>query len=320
MKNILKIADVEGQKKGEERQVFIRRVVAAINSLTDTEFEELDGKAKDWFNSVCDVLDANKAKGKSADLPDFPDAEQPAKEETGGRRRRSAEDEEAPETVVGVGTFVTVVTKRGREYKGEVVEYEKDKVIVVKDDKGDETEIDWDKVGTVEVKNGGTAKDDGPAEPAGPQVGDEVSLKTKRGRDVTGVVVSVDEEEIVLTTSEGPEEFLVSRIDSLKVTKAGGGDAPATAETSSRRRGADAPAAGAAPADGAKPPRTVNKDGVSVGQSIKEILAKDPDATMEAVMKALTKADVLFKEVTVKMNYEDLQKFIKALREAKRLK
>ena len=69
-KTLLSETGTKPQKKGEDRQKFLARVIAGVGKLSDDEWEKLaktDG-AQDWYNAATEADNAEKA------IPDFPDA------------------------------------------------------------------------------------------------------------------------------------------------------------------------------------------------------------------------------------------------------
>lgn len=322
-KCIAKVLEVQ-PKRNEDRQDFIRRVVKAINDAPDADYNALSKETIAWYNDVADVVDANKKASKQKPLPDFPDLEEAGddKAEEAPARRRGADKEEAkPESAIKIGTEVTVIKKNGREVTGKLVERDKDVLVLEVD--GKEREIEMDDVGAIEQVNGaGKGKADEPEGPAEPQPGDTVAFKTKRGREVEGVLVSMDadKDEIVVKTEDGEEDFALSRIDG-GVSVTGGKKANKKEEPKDEPPArAGRRSAAAEPEAEGKAKRTTNPKGVSVGQRVKELLAEDPDMELKDVLKALTADGIEHKEVTVEMNVSDCKKFIAELRKAKRLK
>lgn len=219
-KHIEAVLDVK-PKRGEDRQDFLVRVAKEINNASDDDYAALgkgaDGKATlEWYDGACDALEAKKP------APDFPDAEAPAKDEAEDkptRRRAAAKEEQEAEAPAEpkVGDKVKVVTKRDKTYEGKVVEID-DEVIVVDVD-GEEEELQRSRLASIEVL-GGSSKGKGKAdadEPADPvQVGATVTVVTKRGKEYTGEIVELDDEVIVVKTSDGEEEELQrSRVESI---------------------------------------------------------------------------------------------------------
>ena len=304
-------------KRGEDRQEFLNRAIKAVSDLSDKDWDALGKEAQDWFNAAAD---AKNAKAKT--LPDFPDLEE--QEEPKTSRRSSAKDkDEEPKTTgtkeidvakVKAKMAVKVVTKRGKEFTGVVAEVD-DEVLVLKMGNGDEEEVSVDRIQVVFALDTAGEKDDEPADPI--KVGAQVIVTTKRGKEVKGKIVEMDDDVIVLKTDEGEEELDRSRIGAIEVT--GGGkvkdDEPA-AKTSRRSSAKDEDKD-----DGkAKRTRSSNEGGVSVGQRIKELIADDLEATEAEIGKKLTKEGLEFRENTLKLNYADAHKFIEILKAKKMLK
>ena len=331
-KAILKACDIDPQGRDEDRQEFLRRCVRGINDLPDDAFNALSGDVETWFNAAGDVIDANKKAKNKAPLPDFPDAEDD--EPAPRRRRAAAEGEDGPRSTKEVyepkeGDQVILVTQKGREYKGKIIELTKKELVLAVGTEELEFSMET-QVGTVEPdpaydekpsRRRAAAEEEEAAGPKEPAVGDTVELETKRGRKVTGEVVEIDDEVIVVAHDEDEkgEEFVRSRIESVKVTggKKGGKKADPEPDEKPTRRGGKKDD----DKDGEdKPKRTSNPKGVSVGQRIRELVGEDPDITEADIVKALKKEGIEFRDVTVSMNYGDCQKLVAELRKHKNLK
>lgn len=296
-------------KRKEERQEFIARLMVGVAALGDAEWEALSQEAQDWFNEAADAKNAKKK--EMPDFPDLPEADEPAKEEPkAGRRGTKVEAKE--ERLTKVGDTATVLTKRGKSVTGVVVEMDK-KVIVLEVD-GDEQEFDMERVESVTVNHGNADKDDADeAKDAGPGVGDNVVVVTKRGKEVAGKIVEIDDEVLVLDVDGKDEEFSRDRIETIKMA---GGKGAAKEEPKAGRRGAkEEPVA----KDEAKPKRASNGE-VSIGTRIKELIADDLEATEADIAKILKKEGLEFRDNTLKLNYTDAHKFIAILKAAKLIK
>ena len=304
-------------KRGEERQDLLGRIMKEVAELDDAAWDDLSQEAQDWFN---DAADAKNAKAKT--IPDFPDAEgddEPEQEEEKPSTRRSAGKAKKAELEVGVVAKIT--NKRGKSFTGTVVELD-DEIVVLKMGNGDEEEIDRSRIESFEIAGGEDApaeKEEGPAEP---KVGANVTVVTKRGKEVTGKVVEIDDEIIVLDVDGEDEEFDRSRVETIKVNGGKAGKAKAAEKeevkeekTSSRRAAKDEPAE-----EETKEKRSSNPAGVSVGTRIKEIIADNIDASEADIAKVLKKEGIAFKENTLKLNYVDCHKFLDILKAKKMLK
>lgn len=310
-------------KRGEDRQDYLARCLKAIADLDDAGWEALPQEVQDWFNSAAD---AKNAKAKT--LPDFPDLadEEQAEEKTTRRRSSSKDDADDKPAKAGPvdidpaklkkGMVVKIVTKRGKEVSGHVADID-DEVVVVKMGNGDEEEISIDRIDVCqtleEAKGKGKAsKDD--AEEADPiKVGASVVVTTKRGKEISGKIVEMDDEVIVLKTDDGEEELDRGRVESIKV--AGGGKAEEKTSTRRSTKGDDK----AEEKGEGKAKRSTN-EGVSVGTRIKELIAADLEASEADIAAKLKKEGLEFRENTLKLNYADAHKFIEILRKAKLLK
>jgi len=314
---LLKATDLS-TKRGEDRQDFLARLMKGVAELSDKSWEGLSQKAQDWFN---DAADAKNAKAKT--LPDFPDMEAEAEEEAPAKSsRRGAAKEEAP-AKPKVGVVAKITTKRGKSSTGTIVEIDDD-VVVIKHGDGTEEEFDRTRVESIEVA--GDGKEEAQDEPEGPsfKVGSEVTVLTKRGKSVTGKIVEMDDELLVLDVDGKDEEFNRDRIESITIvggkvkgTKIEKEEAPAK---SSRRSAAKDDAGDDKGDDAGEKKRSSNAPGVSVGTRIKEIIADDLEATEADIAKILKKEGIEFRENTLKLNYVDCHKFLDILKKKKLIK
>jgi len=322
------LVSATGVKPVADRQAFLLDLMKAITNLTDKAYDALSDEAADWFTAAAEVKNANfearkkNAKAKQDDLPDFPDYEPEAAPEEGRRRRRAVEDD-APaaqeKRAMEVGDNVKIVTLRGKEYLGEVIELDK-KQVVLKDDAGDEIEIGLDKIDTTEIfhgdaKPGGAPEEELDQDPVA--VGAEVLITNKRGKEYTGVIAEITEDDIIL---EDGEEISRDRVETVKILK----KAPAAKgkaekeEAPARSRGRSAPEP-EADAD-AKPKRSSNPAGVSVGGRIREIMCDDLEITEAEVGKVLKKEGLEFRDTSLKMIFKDVTQVFTLLRKNKKLK
>lgn len=321
-KELLKAAGLEAEDFKSRRDLH-EAIVKAVNKLSDDEWNDLTAKAQDWFN---DAADAVKAKKAPAEFPDY--KEPTAEPETRSRRRSDPEQtqtaaagEESGAEDLEEGQRVKITyKKRGSEKvaDGEVVEVSKRKGFVVVKEGDDEHEIDFDAVVRVEVFHG-TAAEPEPETSAGPAVGDEVKFQNKRGKKFQGVVKALTDEYIELDDgSDCDLEKIDGDVEIVKKAK------PASDTARSSRRGSDEPKddkAGKGKDDEPeKVPRSSNPKGVSVGGRIRELLAEDPEMSMEDVGKALKKADIEFRDTTLKMIFGDCTDFLGKLKAAGNLK
>lgn len=293
--------------RNEDRQDCIKRLMKGVAALKDAEWEDLSQEAQDWFNTAADAQNAKKKT-----LPDFPDLkDEDTAEDEPKTTRRGSSSAKAAEPKVGV--IAKVTTKRGKSATGKIVELDDD-VVVLKMGDGSEEEFDRSRVESIEVAGGEAAE----AEEADPiKVGAEVTVVTKRGKEVTGKIVEMDDEVIVLDVDGKDEEFARDRVESIKPVGGRKAKAEAEPEAKSGRRGTAKDED--AKADD-KPKRSSNDSGVSIGTRIKELIADDLDATEADIAKALKKEGIEFKENTLKLNYTDAHKFVDILVAKKMLK
>lgn len=303
-------------KRGEDHQEYLARLVKGVAALSEKEWDGLSQKAQDWYN---DAADAKNAKAKT--LPDFPDAEK-AEEEAPAKsgRRGAAKEEEAP-AKPKVGVVAKVTTKRGKSSTGTIVEID-DEVVVIKHGDGTEEEFDRSRLESIEVA-GGAAKDDAGEDEADPiKVGADVIVVTKRGKEVAGKIVEIDDEVVVLDVDGKEEEFDRTRVEAIKPVKAAKPAAKGKAKDDAEEE-APKTRRGAAKGDDAgdeKPKRSSNAAGVSVGTRIKELIADDLEATEAEIGKILTKEGIEFRENTLSLQFKDCHKFVDILKAKKMLK
>lgn len=318
-KHIEAVLDVK-PKRGEDRQDFLVRVAKEINNASDDDYAALgkgaDGKATlEWYDGACDALEAKKA------APDFPDAEEPAKEEAEDKptRRRAAAKEEAAEAPAEpkVGDKVKVVTKRDKTYEGKVVEID-DEVIVLDVD-GEDEELQRSRLASIEVLGGSSkgkskAEDDEPVDPV--KVGATVIVVTKRGKEYTGEIVELDEEVVVVKTADGEEELQRSRVESITVaTKSKGKADKAEAEDKPARRKA---AKDEGDEEGGRASAGV---GVQLRQMLVDELAESGELPDKAeFLKIAKKKFPDSKDNTLGIVHGEVSKLVEMLKKAKLLK
>lgn len=317
-------------KRGEDRQDYLARMMVAVGKLSDDAWEDLGKPSQEWFNAAAAVQNANKiaakkdAKAEQADLPDFSDV-QKAEDKPEPRRRGAAEKKE--ESAMKVGSEVTITNKRGKVYKGKVVELDKE-IVVLETDDGEE-EINLERIETTTVHNGTRTDDEGEADAAEDnpiKVGAKVTVVTKRGKEITGEIVELTDELVVVDVDGKEEELSRSRIETIKLAGGKAAKAPRGKAADADEDDADAAPARASKADKAakedapeKAKRSSN-EGVSIGQRIKELIADDLDATEAEIIKTLVKEGINAKENTIHIYYVDSHKFITILRAKKRIK
>lgn len=313
------------QAAGETRAAYLDKVLLAVKDLSDKEWGALSDPAADWFNGAMDVKNANIKNPRGAQpIPDYPDYKETAAAAEPTRRRRSEEpDPPAPPAAadreLAVGDECTVTSKRGKQYRGTVVELD-DKIIVLRAEDGGEDEIPRDGAEIfIEGDDEPGAAGDGP-EDYEPAVGDEVDVVSGRGKALTGKITEINDDVIVLNDDTEVTRATMKSI----VRKAGTAPAPAAAPAApSRRRSADdAPSTAHAVtgAEGEKPKRSSNPRGVSIGKRIREIVAEDLAVSEEDVLKVLKKEGLEFRENSVSMIYRDVQQLVDLLKSNKKLK
>lgn len=306
----------ERKIKDLDRQAILKLILAGTNEMSDKEFDKLSDEAADWCNAAADAINA-----KAKELPEFPDFKAPGDDEGSSRRRRASSKEDEADTQTGSkeitdakkGQAVRILTKRGKDVSGHVVEIDKE-VIVIKTGDGDEQEFDRDRIekmyGLAEEGSSRRKADDAADDPI--KVGAEVKVVTKRGKEVTGKIVELNEDLLVIDDGKEEVEFDRDRVESITPVKA------AKEEGSGRRR-SSAKDEKEDKGEG-KNTRVSNEAGVSVGTRIKELLAEDTEMSMEDIGKRLDKEGIAYKENTLQLNYRDCTKFLEVLKAAKRLK
>ncbi len=317
-KELIKVLDLEAPKKASERQAFLADAVKGIHKLGDKDWDALSAEAQNWFNTAADAKNAKKD-----ELPDFPDLEK--EEEEAPKRRRSAaaaEDDEAQEVEVTAkelkaGMAIKLVTKRGKEATGHVIEVTKDGVLGLKLGNGDEVDYELDRIETMTTLKAAEKEEEAPKrrrsaaaeeEPADPvKVGAKVTIKTKRGKEESGEIVEMDDDILVLKVGKEEVEFSRKSVESITVE--------AVKEEGGRRR-----AAAAEDGKEEKKQRSSNPEGVSVGTRITELMAEDMDATEEQIGKQLKKEGIEFRENTLSLNFKATKKTFDILRAKKLLK
>lgn len=337
------IFEITGLKnvKDETRAALIDRCLVAVNKLPEKDWDELSEDAKEWFNNATDQKNANIKSPRSAKpVPDFPDYKAPAaeKDDAPKSRRRSAEKEEEPAAAAELneGDVVKIVTARGKEYEGEVVELSDDDIVLKVGD--EELEFPRGKV-TVTVLELAAGNDDeepeleDDPEPAEPEVGDTVKLVTSRDKEYEGEILEISEDDVVLKVGKEELEFSREKVKSIVVV--GAEPEPEDEPKPRSRRAAakedDEPAPKSRRASAAKDDdkgsedkaekkRSSNPRGVSVGGRIRELMAEDTSITLADTIAALTKEGLEFRDTSANMIYKDCKQFLDLLKAAKKLK
>lgn len=156
---ILKATDLS-QKRNEDEQAFLCRVVRAVAELDDKAWEGLSSGAQDWYNEAADNMNAKK------DIDPMPEPKGEAEEKPATRRRSAPADEpkdepkskskeEKPADPVK-GDMVKLTTKRGEEFEGEILELDEDEVVLKVD--GEEEAFRQSKIESIVVIGGGKSK------------------------------------------------------------------------------------------------------------------------------------------------------------------
>lgn len=291
----------------------LKKLILSVGKdLSEKEWAALSSGAQDWYNDAADAVNDKK------DIPAFPDAEQePA---AAPRRRGAAAAETATSTggpdILAIGQEVKIETKRGKVSEGKVTELDTKDGFVELDG---ETEIDLDKIATVTVTKaapGGKKEAEPDAGDAEPAVGDTVKLTNKRGKVFEGTITELTEDEVVIETGDGPEDFARDKVTSIEVLK----KAKAEKASSSRRSSAKGEDDKGSKGEDDKPKRSSNPAGVSVGARIRELMCEDLAITEEKVGEALDKEKIEYRPPTLKMIYKDTKAVFDLLIENKHMK
>jgi ribosome maturation factor RimP len=287
-----------------------KRVVTAVTELTDAEWAALSSGAQDWFNQAADAINAKE------EAPDFPDAEDDEPAVPARRRGAAAEKKEEPETQdPQVGDMVKIVTKRGKETEGELVEIDED--VVVLDVDGTEEEFDRSRIDTITVLGDtGTAEQSSDDAPAEPKVGDNLKVVTKRGKEVVGELVEIDGDILVIKTDDEEVEVDSTTAQSVEVVEE---EKPAA--SSGRRRGAPAePTDKPAAAEKTKRTTAADNGGVVATVRMRELIVENMDLDKAGIAKLLGKEKITYKDNTLDLVYADSHKLIKMMKDRKLLK
>ena len=197
-----------GVKKGRNHsdQDHAKNLVDKISELVDKDWEKLSKGAQAWFNEAVDSLNDNK------DAPAF------VEEEKATTRRGATKEKEETKAqwIPKAGDDVIVTTKRNKVYEGEFMELDGDTAVVKVGD--EEMEFTADRTLSMVPKfthqeGGGEDVTDG----SNVEVGDIVTITTKRNAVVTGTVVEITEDVVVLAVEGKEAEYDRGRVASIVV-------------------------------------------------------------------------------------------------------
>lgn len=312
-------------KAGQALQDFAGPMAVAGNALSDADYDKLSDEAAEYLSAVSGVHNANIQDPASVRaFPEPPDAEKedpPARTRT--RTAASAPADVKPTEIMPtfkpkLKDVVTVTNKRGKVVTGIVVELSSAEIVL--DVNGQDEAFDRDRLESIVLA--GQEEPEAEEVDNEPCVGDTVQVVTLRDKIVVGVIVEIDDKEVVIKDVAGEtHDFGIDRLKSVTVkVKAKEGakkeDPPAT--TSRTRAGTPAPAP--ASEEEGKRTRSGNPRGISVGGRIRELIANDLKITIEAVGKQLKKEEIDFREPTLVMIYKDTMTVIDLLKKAGKLK
>ena len=205
---------------------YLKRLIKAVADLKDPAWNDLSKEAQDWFNDAADKANAKK------DIPAFPDAESDDDEKP-RTRRRSAEPEPEQAPALKKDDVVTIVTGRGKEVTGTVVDPDdKGELVLMVGEGKDAEEIGYDlsKLQSITVvkppkveadeekpRRRRAAEDDEPAV-VEPEVSDSVEVTTQSGRTKLGNIVEISDDTLVIKDAAGEEiEYARSKVKSIVV-------------------------------------------------------------------------------------------------------
>lgn len=307
------------QKKGETDEEVALRIVRGVVDLTDDEWASLSEEAQNWYNDAADAVNDKK------DVPAFPDAEPAAEpEKPAGRRGRTAkEDPKATAKEPEVGDQVKVTTKRGKVLEGELLEIDEDLVVLQVGD--DEEEFDRSRIDTIEVLGGDEPAaqndNDAPSDKE-PEVGDQVKIITKRGKEAVGKLIEIDGDIFVLDVDGDEVEIDTSTAQSVEVLA----DEAEPEKPASGRRGRTSTKEADKPKDtdkqGDKPRRITSaaNGGVSATTRMRELIVENIDSKKDEIAGLLKKEKIDFKDNTLDLVFADTHKILAILKERKLLK
>ena len=335
----LQVADQEATTQetwdslSEDAQDWNNAMADALN--TNTELPKFKDEEEAPEPAKTPGRRAGKTPAANTDAKEPPQISPTATPEAGARGMEKFEPK--------VGAPVIVTTKRGKVSRGIVVELTDDEIVI--NEKGEDGEKEADEefvLANVTVQPqppslGATPKEQEDVDPhTPPEVGDTVQVTTARDTVKMGTVVEINIEGdlLVIKDTTGVEsEHSIKRLKNCEVKlRAAQANRPAPAPAAGNpapapKKAAEAPTAppAAAPAAGrrrgaaaAAPAAATGGDDdeeggrAGVGSVVRDTLVHNPNATMEEVEKALTKAGVAFRPVTLKVAYNATKQTVQA--------
>jgi len=190
-KEILAATGEAKQKRKEDSDAYLMRLVKSMHELDDKEWNKLSDKAQEWFN------DAAEATNNKEQLPSFPggkkedESEKIAKRGTKKDTKKDKDEEEDALEDMEVGIEVILCGKKGKVLaEGEITKLGKKKVTVLTDD-DEEVSVVKSKIVSVKVIDSGTD-----AEGKSESSEDEEEIEVDDIEKGQNVRIVVDDEEI----------------------------------------------------------------------------------------------------------------------------
>lgn len=287
------------KNEAADGQDYMKRLTLQVAELSDADWNKLPIPAQDWYNKAADALKLG------SEIPAYGD------DEAAAPTRRGAAKPWAP----AVGVTVAIVTKRGKNMVGKITELDDEGLVL-----DDGTELNHSSIANIGPADGVGAASQGvkePELPTDPEVGFTVTVVTARGKEITGVVEVLEDDDLVVKDGHGEShELTKSKLKSLVVKSTG--DAKSAA-------GKSEPAAKTTPKADAKPDdkkKITAKDngGVSATQRMRELICADMTMAKPAIGELLKKENLEFKQATLDLIYSDSHKLIGILRDLKKIK
>ena len=291
------------RSKSEDEQEYLKRLVRKVAALKDKEWDELSGDAQAWYN---DAAKAMNDKEELESLTPAKSAKDDDEDKPAPRRRAAVEDEAEAPADPEVGNKVLIVLNDGEKVSGTITEIDEKNVVVDVD--GEEVVYRKSKVKSITVKGAAKKadKDDEPAAPVEPKVGDTVEVTNADGEIFKGELLELDEKNIVIEVKGEEEVFRRAKVKSF--SKAAG---KASAKADDDEKPATRKGKGDETED--KPARTRASAKSAGGESdvtkAWKLMAEHvPGATFEEMVKLVAKEGLEVKDNTLRIKFDDITK------------